>query len=156
MFQLLPLRFYLFGLSLLLLVSACGTAPPSSTVTSSSPTMSASPPTTTDHGGQGGQIIETGQYHLELVVDREEAGLHLDFYIQEGEAHTPVATATVTAEIQQPDGQKVTLPMTYDAEDEHYTARLATALAGEYSVVILSDIKGEKVNSRFRFRHDPD
>ncbi|HEY9884339.1 MAG TPA: hypothetical protein V6C98_12090, partial [Thermosynechococcaceae cyanobacterium] len=30
------------------------------------------------HGGQGGQVIESGLYHLELVTAKESTGTHID------------------------------------------------------------------------------
>lgn len=158
-----PWQALIAGLSLLSL-SACGAPPPPQVETTPSPQVAAtpSPPPpapsqqTHSHGGKGGQIIETGRYHLELMVGREEGGLHIDFYIQEGEDHIPVGTATVTADIETPTGDRVTLPMTYTPEDEHYTARLANPVAGDYRIVLLSTINGEPINSRFRFRYEPD
>lgn len=86
-------------------------------------------------------------------MGREEGGLHIDFYIQEGEDHIPVGTASVTANIETPTGDRVTLPMTYTPEDEHYTARLANPVAGDYTV-LLSTVNGEPINSRFRYEPD--
>ena len=104
------------------------------------------------HGGQGGQVIESGLYHLELVTAKESTGTHIDFFLQKGDNHEAIPNAKVTAQVQLPDGSQKSLPMTYDAGDKHYTAILPSATAGEYKVAILSDINGEKVNGRFSFK----
>ncbi|HEY9655003.1 MAG TPA: hypothetical protein V6C50_05885 [Crinalium sp.] len=105
-----------------------------------------------NHGGQGGQVIESGPYHLELVTAKEATGTHIDFFLQKGDNHEAIPNAKVTAQVQLPDGSQKSLPMTYDAGDKHYTAILPSATTGEYKVAILSDINGEKVNGRFSFK----
>ncbi len=52
----------------------------------------------TDHGGQGGQVIESGAYHLELVTAEEAEGTHIDFFLQKGDNHEPIPDAKVTAQ----------------------------------------------------------
>ncbi len=101
---------------------------------------------------QGGQVIEAGAYHLELVTLPEADGVHLDFYLQQGEGnHEAIANAKVTAQVQLPDGSQKSLDMEYDAEGKHYAAMLPSTAAGQYNVAVLSDISGEKVNGRFNF-----
>ena len=104
------------------------------------------------HGGQGGQVIESGQYHLELVPEKEATETHIDFFLQKGDNHEPIPNAKVMAQVQLPDGSQKALPMKYDADDKHYTAILPSVAAGEYKVVILSVISGEKVNARYSFK----
>ncbi|MBD2121796.1 hypothetical protein [Trichocoleus sp. FACHB-262] len=104
------------------------------------------------HGGQGGQVVESGPYHLELVTAKEAVGTHIDFFLQKGDNHEPVANAKVTAQVQLPDGSQKSLDMKYDAQGQHYAAILPESNAGEYKVAILSDIGGEKVNGRFSFK----
>jgi hypothetical protein len=53
--------------------------------------------------------------------------------------------------VQLPDGSQKSLEMKYDPADKHYTALLPSKIPGNYQVAILSDIRGEKVNGRFRF-----
>lgn len=100
----------------------------------------------------GGQVIESGQYHLEFVAEPEDDGNHLDFYLKKGEKHNTVSDAKVTAQIQLPDGSQKSLPLTYEAKEQHYHAVLSEKAAGDYKVAILSDINGEKVNGRFTFK----
>ena len=101
------------------------------------------------HGGQDGQVIESGPYHLELVTAKESEGVHLDFFLQKGDNHEAIPNANVTAQVQLPDGSQQTLDFKYDAGEKHYTAMLPGVLNGEAKVAILSDINGEKVNGRF-------
>ncbi len=108
----------------------------------------------TKHGApqQGGQVIESGIYHLELVIAPEENGIHLDFFLQKGDTHEAIPDAKVTAQVHLPDGTQKNLDLAYDAPAKHYGVNLSGKAKGEYKVVILSDIKGEKVNGRFNFK----
>lgn len=108
----------------------------------------------TKHGDpqKGGQVIESGIYHLELVVAPEENGIHLDFFLQKGDTHEAIPDAKVTAQVQFPDGTQKSLDLTYDAPAKHYAVTLSGKATGEYKVAVLSDIKGEKVNGRFNFK----
>lgn len=100
---------------------------------------------------KGGQVVETGQYHMELVPVVEADGIHLDLYLQTGDTHEAVTDATVVAQVQLPDGNQQELPMQYDAPGEHFFAFLLTQASGEYKTVIQTDVNGEKVNGRFSF-----
>lgn len=100
---------------------------------------------------QGGQVIEAGKYHLELVTEKEGNGTHMDFYLQEGGNHESIPNAKVTAEVQSPIGSQKTLNLIYDSAGKHYAALLPDQTSGEYKVVVLSEINGEKVNGRFTF-----
>lgn len=151
----------------LLLLGACSSNQPTTTPNSppttasespsaAAPTPTASPNSTTSktdsHGGRGGQIIETGTYHLELVTFKEADGTHIDFFLERGDAHEPIPDAKVTAQVQLPDGSQKALEMKYDANGKHYAATLPSTAPGDYRVVILTDIQGEKINGRFRFK----
>lgn len=131
-------------------------SPAASTPAETQPSTAASPAAKAEsgekHGGQGGQVIESGPYHLEFVPEKEAAETHIDFFLQKGDNHEPIPNAKVTAHVQLPDGSQKSLDMKYDAGDKHYTAILPSAAAGEYKVAILSDINGEKVNGRFSFK----
>lgn len=120
------------------------------------PSTAAAPVTSTakqaSGKNQGGQVIESGPYHLELVTGKETSGTHLDLFLQRGDTHEPILNAKVTAQVQLPDGTQQSLDMKYDAAEKHYAATLLSTAVGEYKVAILSDINGEKVNGRFSFK----
>lgn len=103
------------------------------------------------HGGQGGQVIESGPYHLEFIPGAEANGTHLDFFLQKGDNHEAIPGAKVIAQVQLPDGTQQSLDMEYDAAGKHYTVLLPATAAGEYKVAVLSSIGSEKVNGRFTF-----
>lgn len=113
----------------------------------------AASPGATDHSApqQGGQVVETGAYHLELVALPEAGSTHLDLFLQTGDTHEAVEGATVTGQVQLPNGTQKQVDFEYDAEGKHYAALLPETESGEYKVVILTDISGEKVNGRFSF-----
>ena len=100
----------------------------------------------------GGLVIESGEYHLELVAEPSDDGTHMDFYLAKGEKHEKVSNAQVTAQIQLPNGQQKSIPLEYEADEKHYHALLPEKAAGEYKVAILSEVDGEKVNGRFSFK----
>lgn len=104
-----------------------------------------------ESGGKGGQVIESGPYHLEFVAEKETKGTHLDFYLQDGQKHQPIPNAKVTAQLQLPSGTRKFLTFKYDASGKHYTVLLPETAKGTYKIVIISDIGGKKVNGRFNF-----
>lgn len=101
---------------------------------------------------KGGQVVESGAYHLELVTLKEKKGTHLDFYLQRGDDRAAIPNAKVTAQIQMPDGTQKILPFKYDTKGQHYTALLSGNKTGQYQLKMTADIKGEKVNGRFSFK----
>ena len=76
---------------------------------SASPAPSAAPAATvkTDHPkeSKGGQVVESGAYHLEFLTEKEDTGTQLELYLQKGDSHQPVPNAKVTAQVQLPNGQ---------------------------------------------------
>lgn len=129
-------------------------SPETSPVSSASSITSTQADATHDTGiSKGGQVVEAGAYHLELVTLKESNGAHLDFYLQKGDTHEAISDATVVGQIQLPNGTQKTVEFEYDAVGQHYVAILPDAATGEYNVAILTDIKGEKVNGRFNFSH---
>jgi plastocyanin len=163
--KLLKLSLVVFGTVGLMVLAACSNTPQETNSTEStapkteeSETTAKSTPATTssetaakenDHPSQGGQVIESGPYHLELVTLPESGGTHLDFYLQDGDKHEAIPDAKVTGQVQLPNGEQKPLNFTYDAKGKHYAAFLPDKASGEYKVVIQSDIKGKKVNGRF-------
>jgi hypothetical protein len=128
--------------------SAASTSITESPVTSASPTAK----TNNEHSvSKGGQVVETGAYHLEFVPEKEANGTHMDLYLQKGDNHEAVPNAKVTAEVQLPDGKQKTIPLTYDASGKHYTAALSEKATGQHQVKVTADVGGEKVNGRFSF-----
>lgn len=109
--------------------------------------------TKADHSqpSKGGKVVEAGKYHLEFVPEKEANGTHLDFYLQKGDTHEAVSNAKVTAQVQLPNGGQKTLELKYDVQGKHYAVLLPEPASGEYKVVFLSEINGEKVNGRFTF-----
>lgn len=142
----------------LVFLGACSNGNQASTLesptTSPAATIGTGEPPKTEHPSEaqaGGQVVESGPYHLEFVSEPEDNGTHLDFYLQRGDNHETIPNAKVTAQVQLPDGQQRSLPLTYDAEGKHYTAMLTEKAPGQYPVSITSDINGEKVSGRFTF-----
>lgn len=100
---------------------------------------------------KGGQVVESGAYHLEFVAEKEDTGTHLDFYLQKGDNHEPIPNAKVSAQVQLPNGKQQTLALKYDADGKHYTVVFPVKDAGQYPVKMAADINGEKVDGRFSF-----
>ncbi|NQE33341.1 hypothetical protein [Microcoleus asticus] len=112
---------------------------------------SSTPATAPETATQGGQVVESGAYHLEFVPKKEATGTHLDLYLQKGDKKEPVPNAKVTAQVQLPNGNQQTLALKYDAEGKHYAVVFPGKDAGTYPVKMTADINGEKVDGRFTF-----
>jgi hypothetical protein len=100
---------------------------------------------------KGGQVVESGKYHLELVPEKEADKTHLDFYLLRGDNHQIVLDAKVTADLQSPDGKQKTLPFSYDASGKHYAAIVNEKTPGQYQVKIIATVGSEKIDGRFNF-----
>ncbi len=125
---------------------------------SSAPASVEVPPaagTKTDKGeeskGKGGQVVESGKYHLELVPEKEANSTHLDLYVQKGDTHTAIADAKVTAEVQFPGGKQESIPLSYDTAGKHYTAALPGKAPGQYQVKVNAAIGSDQADGRFSF-----
>lgn len=103
------------------------------------------------NSSKGGQVVESGPYHLELVVGKETDKTHLDFYLQRGDNHQTIPNAKITGQVQMPDRTQKALTFTYDQKDQHYTALLPGKVVGQYQMKITADINGKKVDGRFTF-----
>jgi hypothetical protein len=152
------------GSASLIFLGACGnnnqTTNSASSPTSTKPAESTAQPTDaakTESSGhaakplKGGQVVESGAYHLEFVPVKENNGTHLDFYLQKGDNHEAIPNAKVTAQVQLPDGTQKSLDLPYDAAGKHYAALLPEKATGQYQVKVTSDIDGKKVDGRFSF-----
>lgn len=151
--NLFKLGFVVIGSLGLFWLGGCGSG---SEVGNSSNTSAASPSESSaksDHtkSSKGGEVVETGSYHLELVAENEDEGTHLDLFLQKGDSHESVADAKVTGKVQLPDGTEKSLNFKYDAAGKHYAFLLSEKATGEYQVKITADIQGEKVEGRFSF-----
>jgi hypothetical protein len=160
------LKFFLIGISSLgfLFLGACsGSNEAASNAPSSASTETAAAssessleasglPKSNSKASKGGQVVESGPYHLEFVPEKEATGTHLDFYLQKGDTHAAISDAKVTAQVQLPDGTQKSVDLKYDPDGKHYAVMFPSSATGEYKVAILSDIKGEKVNGRFSFK----
>ncbi len=152
----------------LLLIGGCGketkttssasTNPATSPAETTVPKAETKPMNSEEHTGKsqmspkkGGQVVESGKYHLELVPEKESSNTHLDFYLFQGAKHEIVPNAKVTADLQSPDGKQQTLTFNYDAKDKHYTAIVADKSTGQYQVKVTATFGGEKVDGRFNF-----
>jgi hypothetical protein len=100
---------------------------------------------------KGGQVVEAGKYHLELVPEKEADKTHLDFYLLQGDNHQIVPDAKVTADLQSPDGKQKTLPFSYDASGKHYAAVVNEKTPGQYQVKITATVGSEQIDGRFNF-----
>ena len=123
---------------------------PASSPAASQPTSSA-PAAAPAKATKGGQVVESGAYHLEFVTEKEATGTHLDVFLQKGDKKEPVPNAKVTAQVQLPNGKQQTLALKYDAEGKHYAVVFPGKDAGSYPVKVTANINGEKVDGRFTF-----
>ncbi|HEY9607233.1 MAG TPA: hypothetical protein V6C85_36845 [Allocoleopsis sp.] len=146
----------------LLFLGACGNNSNQAANSGSSPEVSSSSSpatsqdtttakTETSEQQHGGQVVESGPYHLEFVPEKAANGAHLDLYVLKGDNHEPIPNAKVTAQVQTPDGTQKKVDFTYDATDKHYTAKLPEKAAGQYQVKVIADISGQKADGRFSF-----
>jgi hypothetical protein len=137
-----------------LLLGACSSSP----LTSSTPGSSAAPSVTGMEKGKGGmkpmkggQAVESGKYHLELVPEKEASATHLDLYVMKGDTHDVIPDAKVTAEVQLPGGKQESVLLNYDASGKHYAGKLASKASGQYQVKVTAMIGADKADGRFSF-----
>jgi hypothetical protein len=101
--------------------------------------------------GHKGQVVQSGKYHIEFTSHLEKDSTHLDIKVH-GEKDQEITDAKLTAQVQLPDGTSQTLAAPYNTEEKQYVAKLPTTATGDYKVVLQSDVKGDKFNSRFSFK----
>jgi hypothetical protein len=106
---------------------------------------------TKEHGGKGGQVVESGKYHLELISEKSANETHLDLYVQKGDDHQAISDAKVSGEIQSPDGQSKSITFTYDTEGKHYAGVVPGKIAGAYQLKVTANVGGDIADGRFSF-----
>jgi hypothetical protein len=116
-------------------------APPSSSVTPA-PQLVAQ---------QGGQVVESGKYHLELVPEKSASETHLDLYVQRGDDHQAIVGAKVSGEIQSPEGQSQKIAFRYDAAGKHYFGIVPGKKAGAYQLKVKAIMGSDQADGRFSF-----
>jgi hypothetical protein len=147
----------------LMILTGCASSPtataPVTQATASSTSQPIATPTPSDKkernqagSNQGGIVVESGPYHLELVPEKDGANTHLDLFVQKGDTHEAISDAKVTVQVQLPDGSQQSVVMTYDLPAKHYAGTVATVAAGDYKLTAQAEIAGEKVNARFNFK----
>jgi hypothetical protein len=104
-----------------------------------------------EHGGKGGQVVESGKYHLELIPEKSANETHLDLYVQKGDDHQAISDAKVSGEIQSPDGQSKSITFTYDTEGKHYVGVVPGKTAGAYQLKVTANVGGDIADGRFSF-----
>jgi hypothetical protein len=143
-----------------LLLGACSNNSPTSSTTNSSAapaTVEVSPAVGMkiekgeESKSKGGQVVESGKYHLELLPEKEASVTHLDLFIQKGDTHDDVTDAKVTAEVQLPSGKQENIALSYDASGKHYAAVLPGIAPGQYQMKVTATIGTDKADGRFSF-----
>jgi hypothetical protein len=148
----------------LLFLGACSnsnqTTNPENNTKSATPASSIAPANetakivTSSHNAEskkGGQVVESGAYHLEFVPEKLDQGTHMDLFLLKGDNHEAISNAKVTSQVQLPDGTQKSLNLIYDAEGKHYTVLLPEKAAGQYQVKMIAEVDGKKVDGRFSF-----
>jgi hypothetical protein len=100
---------------------------------------------------QGGQVVESGKYHLELVPEKSASETHLDLYVQRGDDHQAIAGAKVSGEIQSPDGQSQKIAFSYDTAGKHYFGIVPGKKAGAYQLKVTAIMGSDQADGRFSF-----
>ncbi|MEH2195519.1 MAG: hypothetical protein V7K98_23165 [Nostoc sp.] len=156
----LKFGFVVFASAGLLFLAACSNQSSESNNKSSAPTSGTASKTETvaktqssghPEANHGGQVVESGAYHLEFVPEKEDNGTHMDFYLQKGNNHEAIPNAKVTAQVQTPNSSEKTLNLVYDKEGKHYTVLLPEKASGQYQVKMLVAVDGKKLDGRFSF-----
>jgi hypothetical protein len=100
---------------------------------------------------KGGQVVESGKYHLELKPEKAADKTHLNFYLKIDATQKDIPDAKVSGEVQTPDGKQSPVTFTYDAKDKHYAAEVPGKVTGTYNLKITANIGSDKANGRFTF-----
>jgi hypothetical protein len=113
----------------------------------------AAPPAVQGDSTKGGQVVESGKYHMELVPEKATDKTHLDFYLKIDATQKDIPDAKVSGEIVSPDGQQKPITFTYDAKDKHYAADVPSKAKGSYQLKITAKMGNDKADGRFKFDH---
>jgi hypothetical protein len=100
---------------------------------------------------KGGQVVESGKYHLELKPEKAADKTHLDFYLKIDATQKDISDAKVSGTVQTPDGKQAPVAFAYDAKNKHYAADIPGKAAGTYNLKINAVIGADKANGRFTF-----
>jgi len=104
------------------------------------------------HGAEhGGQAIEVQGYNLELATEAQGPNIHIHFYLMDMKDRI-VTNAQIKLQVTTPDGIKIAQALRYNAKEQGYVGDLVTVAKGEYKVVVLTTIAGEKINARYTFK----
>jgi hypothetical protein len=100
---------------------------------------------------KGGEVKESGKYHLELVNKKEADKTHLDFILKIDATQKDIPDAKVSGEVVVPGGKQLPLTFTYSAKDKSYKADIPGKATGAYNVKINAAIGADKPSGRFTF-----
>jgi hypothetical protein len=145
----------LFSASLLLL-GACSNSDKAANSQSTAATTTAAkteekPKDPTKHTHTS-QVVQLERYHIDLRPDPDGDFIHLDTKIHDLQDR-PIIDAKIVAQVQLPDNTNQTIQVKYNVEEKQYTGKLTASKAlGDYKVVLLTNARGEKFNSRFSFK----
>ncbi|MBE9030446.1 hypothetical protein IQ266_11960 [filamentous cyanobacterium LEGE 11480] len=101
---------------------------------------------------KGGQVVESDPYHIELVTNPQDNETQLNLHLLHEVEDRVITDAQVTANVRQPDGEQQTIKLVYEPTQKSYIGVLTTQTAGQYDLVVQTDIGGEKINSRFNIK----
>ena len=138
----------------LLLLGACSNsdkAANQSTATTTAAKTEEQPKDPTKHTHTS-QVVQLERYHIDLRPDPDGDFIHLDTKIHDLQDR-PIIDAKIVAQVQLPDNTNQTIQVKYNVEEKQYTGKLTASKAlGDYKVVLLTNARGEKFNSRFSFK----
>jgi hypothetical protein len=134
--------------SALLLASCNGDKAPSAPVKPEATT----PTVAGNDSIKGGDVVESGKYHLELKREKAADKTHLDFYLKIDATQKEISDAKVSGILQTPDGKEAPVTFTYDVKDKHYAADVSTKAAGTYNLKIIANVGSDKPTGRFKFK----
>jgi major membrane immunogen (membrane-anchored lipoprotein) len=98
------------------------------------------------------QVVQVAKYHIDLRPDPDGEFIHLDTKIHDLQDR-PIIDAKIVAQVQLPDNTNQTIQVKYNVEEKQYTGKLTASKAlGDYKVVLLTNARGDKFNSRFSFK----